>query len=750
MTISSSVRKAGPFTGNSSATSFPFTFKIFVNADIVATLFDGVSEAVLVLGSDYSVTMNADQDSSPGGSVTYPLVGSAMTSAYTLTLTSDISELQPTSLENQGGFYPKVIEHAFDRGVILIQQLRELADRSLRYPVSDPSLTVEMPPSVDRANTIFAFDANGNPTAYIPVSGSAADVLITLAGALGSSYVGFKQSGAGAVARTVQGKAREHASVLDYGDVEGGVANATAAFLAAATAKSLIEIPAGIYLLNTFPSIANKTYIALGKVTINFVYGSTPVFLAAANNCHYEGIDFVSLETNRANQRIAIDDVTNVEFNRCSSTGFRDTSTNNAWGILIQRSGNIRIRGHGFYNNTQSDIAITDSCNSVLIENLYNYLEGGVYLNIEPNTIVGARGLNIIGGDYRRMDLLEPETSAYSSQNIVVSGARITQLTYDGAGASFVNSGIGIIQPEGSALTLIFSGPLTIDSCDLGQNLLDDPYLFDVSPSDTSCFWTSYTSSGTTHTRSNDAANGKYATINTARANQQTIITTRNYIPVTAGEVFVAFLKSRCQNSGTGVVRTEHLIMQWFDASHVEIQTTHISGNRAPNNTNTGWNADVATPKAPVGAAYLKVRLTNFYDGTSTSSLQVASVGLFRFTLQPLSFGGGNMASVLGKLAEPVAKNDYYVTAFPTGAAGYGGMLVGEKVILKTPVAGAQAAQVCTVAGTGGDPGTLIASGVAGESFAGHVSTTSGATLGQLETNVNLIITNLIAAKKMI
>ena len=35
MTINSTTRKTNPFTGNGSAHTFPFTFKVFTDADIV-------------------------------------------------------------------------------------------------------------------------------------------------------------------------------------------------------------------------------------------------------------------------------------------------------------------------------------------------------------------------------------------------------------------------------------------------------------------------------------------------------------------------------------------------------------------------------------------------------------------------------------------------------------------------------------------------------------------------------------------
>lgn len=162
MTISSENRKAGPFTGNGSTTSFPFTFKVFTKSDLQVVRRDanGV-EHVLVLDSDYSVTLNADQDNDPGGAVTFPLSGSALPSTQTLTIAGALDYLQPADITNQGGFYPQVVENALDRAVILIQQLKTLLNGALQLPISTPAgVSTQLP--VPEANKIIAWNQAAN------------------------------------------------------------------------------------------------------------------------------------------------------------------------------------------------------------------------------------------------------------------------------------------------------------------------------------------------------------------------------------------------------------------------------------------------------------------------------------------------------------------------------------------------------------------------------------------------------------
>ena len=165
MTISSTTRKAGPFLGNGSATTFDFAYKVFDREDVVATLAVVATgaETALVLDTHYSVALNSDQNNDPGGTVTYPISGSAMASTHRLTLTSDIDELQSTDIQNAGGFYPEVIEDAIDRVTALVQQHREKLDRTLKAPVSETTLG-DLPTAVDRAGLFLAFDGTGAPT----------------------------------------------------------------------------------------------------------------------------------------------------------------------------------------------------------------------------------------------------------------------------------------------------------------------------------------------------------------------------------------------------------------------------------------------------------------------------------------------------------------------------------------------------------------------------------------------------------
>lgn len=163
MTISSANRKAGPYVGNSVATVFAFSFKVFAAADLLVVKRDTATniETTLTLTTDYTVSLNANQNTSPGGTIT---LVSALPTGYTMIISSQVEYLQETDLTNQGGFYPEVVTNSLDRLTILTQQLAETSSRQLAFPITDPVGTIgNLPPASDRANQYLAFDAAGNP-----------------------------------------------------------------------------------------------------------------------------------------------------------------------------------------------------------------------------------------------------------------------------------------------------------------------------------------------------------------------------------------------------------------------------------------------------------------------------------------------------------------------------------------------------------------------------------------------------------
>lgn len=189
MTVSTTVNKVIA-SGNGVTTVFNFAFPILASADLVVIYTDSTGVETTLSSGVYTTT--GIGATSSGGTVTYPLSGSPIATGTKLTIMRVMALRQGTSITSQANFDPAVLEGGLDNEMLVMQQVDERANRSLRGPAGEAALT-ELVGVAARANKFLAFDASGNPMA---ISGSPFTPVVTSVITQAATGQFFTQNGA--------------------------------------------------------------------------------------------------------------------------------------------------------------------------------------------------------------------------------------------------------------------------------------------------------------------------------------------------------------------------------------------------------------------------------------------------------------------------------------------------------------------------------------------------------------------------
>ena len=156
MTVASTTNKHS-YNGNGSQAAFAYTFKIFADADIKVY----VGTTLKTLNTHYTLS---GVGATGGGNVTFTSGNIPAAGTGNVTLLRSLALTQGVDLVNYGRFDAEVVESQYDKLTMMVQQLQEQADRTIRFntTVSDAG-GVEITDTVaERSNKVLAYDNAGD------------------------------------------------------------------------------------------------------------------------------------------------------------------------------------------------------------------------------------------------------------------------------------------------------------------------------------------------------------------------------------------------------------------------------------------------------------------------------------------------------------------------------------------------------------------------------------------------------------
>lgn len=288
-------------TGNGATTAFAFTFPVTTSASHVEVLVAGVKQV-----SGYTVALNANQTSSPGGTVTFT---AAPGNGLTVRIQRTVPLTQETVYTPYSAFPAKTTERALDRVVYQAQQV----DRR----VAEAETTHVADRATDLAAQATKDQSQDNAIANVGTGTATGDSLVT---APGTSQ-----------ARALAARAKDHGLSPEDCGATTASANNSANFQECVDALEtvgggVLNVPPGTWRAN-FKVGDNITIRGHGRATIiKAVAGSNAAVIEGKNFATLTGKTYAAGDINAGDNYVHLENLT--------IDGDKSTQTS-GWGIRL-------------------------------------------------------------------------------------------------------------------------------------------------------------------------------------------------------------------------------------------------------------------------------------------------------------------------------------------------------------------------------------------------------------------------------
>lgn len=472
-----------------------------------------------------------------------------------------------------------------------------------------------------------------------------------------------------------------------------------------------IFLPEGRYNIPKFQAVANKEYIGSKNTLVNLSHktGESAVLLGFGSNTEINNLHFKSGEEDLEWNRGDLTGSERVNIHNCIFEGFRHTSvTPNSWGLYLEHSKDVRITNCDFFDNTQSDIAILDGCENIVIDSCFSS-KGTLHINFEPNTSFDPiRNVVLKNMKINKLSLLNNSLTNDGIENLLIENCEIDVIEYRGLDVTFVNCKIHKI--NGVSLNgNLHAGNISFnDSLPLSQNLLTDPYFESyASVLASNAEWlTHYSTAGLSAvtTRHTDAG-GKLLRIGTRDSTAQACTfkpkmisidgSKKEYtIDVAEGDTFVLTVYGSASYTTGSVWISLMAGLLFMDSSGNTISdgNVHISMFRATEGSKSGYKTQTAVITVPPGVSKLQLKigpskastLATFFVGSVSFQKVIVSGSDINLDYNPRRIGDRRIISA---------------PAMPNSANGWGHYQPGDICYNSIPSTGQPVGWICTESG---------------------------------------------------